>query len=357
MDKHFALAVPMHLIQGIRLAHALMESNATIHVSRRNAGKFDHLRSFFDIKFERGEENLPILAGASVSHEEPLTRIGGIERPLVFPHGIVERCRAKWPAARSVRFSFCGLMNQKRRAALDAWRHAHREATVEIFASERGRQFPEKTWDESYYDLLARSQFVLCPRGDCVWSYRFFEAVLCGAIPIAEQDCTAFHGFEYALMSDDADLFPWSAEIAERNFAHAIQRLTVPLDELNAELERDSVLDSGRNQWHQVREAVRRAVATVPPGASFVVIDQNEWRVEEMELERHALPFLERGVPAGDASAIAELEKLRAKGARVVLLAAPCFWWLDFYRGFAERLRATSQRLLQNESLIVFELR
>src|SRR5688500_12616269 len=77
-EPHFALALPMHLIQALRLAQALMESDAIIHVSHRHAPKFDYLREFFDFEFAVGEEGLPVLAGASVSHEEPLTRIGGI---------------------------------------------------------------------------------------------------------------------------------------------------------------------------------------------------------------------------------------------------------------------------------------
>ena len=355
-DQHFALALPMHLIQALRLAHALMESEATVHVSRRHAAKFGCLRKFFNLDFEIGEQDLPVLAGASVSHEEPLTRIGEIERPLIFPYGIVERCRAKWRPARPVRFSFCGLINEQRRHALDAWTSAQTGTGLEIFASERGRQFPEKAWDESYYDRLARSE-VLCPRGDCVWSYRFFEAVLCGAIPIAEQECAAFEGFEYGLMSGDARGFAWSADVAERNFAHAIRRLTVPMEELNAEFKSGAIFDGRRNEYHQRREAIRQAVATLPRGQSFIVMDQNEWRADDMDLHGEALPFLDQGAPANDAVAIAELEKLRAQGAATVLLASPCFWWLDFYRGFAEHLRATSRRVLENESLIVFDLK
>ncbi len=81
-DQHFALALPMHLIQPLRLARALMESEATVHVSRRQAAKFDYLRKFFDLDFEIGEQGLQVLAGASVSHEEPLTRYRGFAEHL-----------------------------------------------------------------------------------------------------------------------------------------------------------------------------------------------------------------------------------------------------------------------------------
>ena len=163
--------------------------------------------------------------------------------------------------------------------------------------------------------------------------------------------------FDYELMSGDASGFAWSADVAERNFAHAIRRLTVPLKELNAEFKSGAIFDGRKNEWHQRREAVRQAVATLPRGQSFIVMDQNGWRADEMELDGEALPFLEQGAPADDAEAIAELEKLRAQGAAAALLASSCFWWLDFYHDFAEHLRATSRRVLENESLIIFELK
>ena len=38
-----------------------------------------------------------------------------------------------------------------------------------------------------YWDMMQRAKYVLCPDGDFVWTYRFFEAVACGAIPIIER--------------------------------------------------------------------------------------------------------------------------------------------------------------------------
>ena len=39
-------------------------------------------------------------------------------------------------------------------------------------------------YDVDYLRILARSKFTLAPRGDQPWSIRFFEAILCGSIPI-----------------------------------------------------------------------------------------------------------------------------------------------------------------------------
>lgn len=42
-------------------------------------------------------------------------------------------------------------------------------------------------FDRSYFTLMAKSLFVLCPAGDAPWSMRFYEALMCKAIPIVEK--------------------------------------------------------------------------------------------------------------------------------------------------------------------------
>jgi hypothetical protein len=41
-------------------------------------------------------------------------------------------------------------------------------------------------FNRHFFEVLRRSRFALCPAGDAPWSNRFFEAVMCGAIPIVE---------------------------------------------------------------------------------------------------------------------------------------------------------------------------
>ena len=33
---------------------------------------------------------------------------------------------------------------------------------------------------------MSQSKFVLCPAGDSPWSFRFYEVLMCGSIPIVE---------------------------------------------------------------------------------------------------------------------------------------------------------------------------
>jgi hypothetical protein len=74
------------------------------------------------------------------------------------------------------------------------------------------------------------------------------------------------------------------------------------------------------------------------------------------------LPFLERngeycGLPADSASAISDMERLRAAGAARIVFVWTTFWWLDYYAEFREYLDSRYRRLVDNERLIVFDLK
>lgn len=272
MPKAIYPVVPYQLIQGIRLAHALMESNFEVCIPEEYEVRFSELRSRFGARFRVGVRDCAYLTDCQVIHPEPWTSVGRIERPLIFPHAIVDHCRRLWDPQRPYEFTFAGLVTEKRASVLRQWADRSgavdprafrpstpRSAVVDrirdiirpggkdrpvrrgrlvIWSSDRGRVFPIKSWDQHYYELLARSRFVLCPNGDFPWTYRFFEAVLCGAIPIVEEDVPAYEGFSYRRMDEPMSEWDWDPATAERNFALCAARLTVPLSELDQELER-----------------------------------------------------------------------------------------------------------------------
>ena len=90
--------------------------------------------------------------------------------------------------------------------------------------------------------MLADSEAVLCPSGDYVWSYRFFEACLCGAMPLVEQASPLYDGFRYRLMADVRDNRPWSAGDSEHNYRVCVERIVVPVEALDRELARLAAL-------------------------------------------------------------------------------------------------------------------
>jgi len=266
-----AITLPLDKIQSIRLASVLLESEYDICFPASAEPVLEALSKYFAVSYRIGTQDAVPLKDVAIAHGPvPESRIGRISRPLLYPHAAVRRCRDKWRAERDVRFSFTGLVTPGRKRILEAWcqsqlgekiavratRETYLQRLVsrissgfakpqkfpavglEIFTSNRGRVFPAKVWDDGYFDTLARSQFVLCPDGDFIWTYRFFEAILCGAIPIIEHTCSLYERFEYFTMQDDAEKLVRSPKTVERNFAEALRQLTVGSEELNRELTR-----------------------------------------------------------------------------------------------------------------------
>ncbi|HMA14860.1 MAG: hypothetical protein ACM35H_12780 [Bacteroidota bacterium] len=269
-----AMELPFHLLQTLRLAQAIGEAGFRICVPPGDEVKVVTLKKVFGFDYKVGTAGASRIAGLSVDHMTPRTAVGAIERPLIMPQAIFDHCRARWPERRDVDVSFAGILTETRRAALNDWlrlsgleqlamppkpsflrrvlRRLARTAgvslaeqvgteNVKLYLSDQGRLFPRKSWNADYYDLLLRSKFVLCPSGDfkangVAWTYRFFEAVLCGAIPVIEESCAAYEGYRVRSMSDPVGALDWSRADAEHNVALARRRLTVAPQELRAEV-------------------------------------------------------------------------------------------------------------------------
>ena len=100
----------------------------------------------------------------------------------------------------------------------------------------------------------------------------------------------------------------------------------------------------------------------VPPGESFVLVDEDKWGTRGQVGGRRAIPFVERdgvsaGLPAGDREAIREVERQRRAGASFIVFAWPSIWCLDHYAGLAEHLRSRYRCVEQNDRVVAFDLR
>lgn len=60
--------------------------------------------------------------------------------------------------------------------------------------------------------------------------------------------------------------------------------------------------------------------------------------------------------PTGSAEAIAQLEKLREKGAEFLLFPSTAFWWLERYEEFVQHLDAHYRRTWSDEHCIIYRL-
>jgi hypothetical protein len=114
--------------------------------------------------------------------------------------------------------------------------------------------------------------------------------------------------------------------------------------------------------WMRGIQSVADAIEELVPGdARFVLVDGDELRGDLVQ-RRRAIPFLERdgqhwGPARHDEEAIAELERLRRASVAFVVFAWPAFWWLDHYVGFRAYLRNTFTCVLENDRVVVFDLR
>jgi glycosyltransferase involved in cell wall biosynthesis len=116
-----------------------------------------------------------------------------------------------------------------------------------------------------------------------------------------------------------------------------------------------------RSWWH-LHDRLLAHVASLPhPSDPVIVIDDATLELGPFA-ERPRLPFLERsgsyaGPPADDASAIEELERMRAGGAAVMVVAWMSFWWRDHFRDFFAHVEKKYRKLHEDDCCVTYDLR
>ena len=255
------------LIQKIRAIQALSELNIDLIIEPSEEEKYRLLRDYFKMQY-KVEDQLKFISTKEIlkiDHSLPSTSLFNIDKPLIFPKSIFLYLKNKWQLdQKDINYSFCGLITPKRKRTLEKWIEKslnkkillpdsnrlilklkkkvfsylnlqrlliNKYGNLHIWSSNKGRIFPVKSWDKNYYNFLLKSKFVLCPSGDYVWTYRFFEAIMCGAIPIVEESCPSYQGFKYYSMNDDINNLNWDEEIINFNYNLCLKRLTLSNEE------------------------------------------------------------------------------------------------------------------------------
>lgn len=116
--------------------------------------------------------------------------------------------------------------------------------------------------------------------------------------------------------------------------------------------------------YRRLRERIRQSVARqVPPGATVIVISKGD--DDLLQLNGHRawhFPQAPDGdyaniYPANSAEAIAQLELLRTRGGRFLLIPKPAFWWLDHYGDFSAHLQSRGRLAVrEEETCLIFDL-
>jgi len=118
-----------------------------------------------------------------------------------------------------------------------------------------------------------------------------------------------------------------------------------------------------KTSWHhRMYLSVQEIKDCIPDGDVFVLADEGNWATGGSVAGRSALPFPEHnceywGRPPDDATAIGELERQRKAGASFLVVAWQAFWWLEYYRDLQTYLLSHFRRVLENERLVVFDIR
>jgi len=171
----------------------------------------------------------------------------------------------------------------------------------------------------------------------------------------------------------DYYLFKWDIDRAVRNHEHLAEKWnlvhlpnSVDFVKMRRTLARD--VDPRLQQRREVQyramleKAARDIAAVIPPGGKFILVDDVQWKANEVAKDRQAFPFLERdgeywGAPPDDGTAIQELERLRTAGASHIVFAEPAFWWFEHYPDMLAHVRSRYGRVLENERMVIFALK
>jgi hypothetical protein len=128
--------------------------------------------------------------------------------PLVFPLRVTEFTE-RLDKTRTQKYFFAGMINSGRE-----WLANYPGVRQSGYGRDKDKKYD---LDLSYYSGLSKSEFGLSPVGDCPWSYRFFEAIMCGCLPIIgsrDRDIFAHH-FNFRR---DGDCHAYDVELASSNY-------------------------------------------------------------------------------------------------------------------------------------------
>jgi hypothetical protein len=194
-------------------------------------------------------------------------------------------------------------------------------------------------------------------------------------------------GFLYESVSDAARIIsrPFPDELREKGFEQArksdvFEHKAILLDLWQKAISSsragykqvrhpdDGLLNWGEGQTRpeyrmRVRHASKEIDEVIPAGDTLVLIDglenclTGEAEDRRRVIRPEALDGESSGPPPNDEEAIRRLGDLRRSGAHFIAFAWPAFWWLDYYTGLHQHLRSNFPCILENDRLVIFDLR
>lgn len=172
----------------------------------------------------------------SIDHPNARNVVNGCTVGIVFPRSLIGYCECGVWQPKNISYFFSGFETPGR---MWVWDYSNNTAARVEF-SQSGRNVLRETglFDYDYYDNLMASRFALAPDGDFHWTYRFLEAIMCGAIPIIPKRSTSKPedqelGYEYCVHKEPC-LFMSNEtgrqKAAQRNWLHFLRRHTLIME-------------------------------------------------------------------------------------------------------------------------------
>ena len=142
------------------------------------------------------ENNKNNIKSIEIDHQNGYNYINNIKIPLIFPMYILNYTNSL-VNEKEINYNFIGTITPMRK-----WIKKYSENSV-IKQSTYGRDKNKKyEIDEDYYNTICKSKFTFTPTGNCPWSYRFFEAIMCLSIPILENNSNDIYMKDYFCFFD-----------------------------------------------------------------------------------------------------------------------------------------------------------
>lgn len=152
-----------------------------------------------------------------IDHYNGCDYINNKKFPLVFPKYLLQYI-STIRKNKNIKYNFIGTITKQRQ-----WLNKYKNNSI-IKESNRGRDNKLKyDIDTEYYNIMSRSEFTLTPTGDCPWSYRFFEAIMCHSIPILETNSNDIYCKDYFFYYDN-DMHIYDEKQVMNNYNKFIER-------------------------------------------------------------------------------------------------------------------------------------
>ena len=232
-------------VQECRLFAALLESGWSLVTNSEQATAIRNIQPYFPVSISSDIPSETRTISIHIDHPAPQTSFGEVTKKLIFPTWLGEIGAG---VQRDIPLSYSGFPTRERVAKLVAMHQVvlPQAANIsEISAlsalrfglqsfyfrktnyqwSKKGRDISGKIFDPDYWEILHRSHAVYCPAGDFGWTYRFYESMLAGALPVLDAPAEFGQGYHYhpsnKPLPDEID----PAILAE-NRSHALAEIT-----------------------------------------------------------------------------------------------------------------------------------